>query len=76
MATEEIMLRVSPEAARAFREASRQEQLKLEALVSLQLLGKLQPRRGLNEVIEEMSQLAQERGLTPEILETLLHDEG
>ena len=76
MATEEIMLRLSPEAARAFREASRQEQLKLEALVSLQLLGKLQPRRGLNEVIEEMSQLAQERGLTPEILETLLHDEG
>ena len=76
MATEKIMLRVSPEAARAFREASRQEQLKLEALVSLQLLGKLQPRRGLDEVIEEMSQQAQERGLTPEILETLLHDEG
>jgi hypothetical protein len=75
MATDEITLRVSPEAARAFREASRQEQLKLEALVSLQLLGKLQPQRGLDEVIEEMSRQAQERGLTPDILETLLHDD-
>lgn len=74
MATEEITLRVSPDAARAFREASRQEQLKLEVLVSLQLLGKLQPARSLDEVIEDMSRQAQERGLTPEILEALLRD--
>ena len=75
MATEQITLRVSPEAARAFREASPQEQLKLEALVSLQLLGKLQPRRGLDEVIADMSRQAQERGLTPEMLAELLRDE-
>jgi hypothetical protein len=75
MATEQIVLRVSPEAAQAFREASPQEQLKLETLVSLQLLGKLQPKRGLDEVIADMSQQAQERGLTPEILQDLLRDE-
>lgn len=74
MATEQITLRVSSDAARAFREASPQEQLKLEALVSLQLLGKLQPKRGLDEVIADISQQAQERGLTPEILEELLRD--
>ena len=68
MATEDITLRVSPEAARAYREATPQEQLKLEALVSLQLLGYLQPRRSLDDLITEMSQHAQERGLTPELL--------
>jgi hypothetical protein len=65
MATDEIIVRVSPE-------ASRQEQQKLEALASLQLPGKLQPQRGLDEVIERMSRQAQEKGLTPEILEALL----
>jgi flagellar biosynthesis/type III secretory pathway protein FliH len=39
MTTEEITLRVSPEAARAFRQASPEEQLRLETLVSLQLIG-------------------------------------
>ena len=39
-----------------------------------QLLGKLQPARGLDEVIEDMSRQAPERGLTPEILEVLLRD--
>lgn len=76
MATEDITLRVSPEAARAYREATPQEQLKLEALVSLQLLGHLQPRRSLDDLIAEMSHQARERGLTPEILGELLRDES
>jgi hypothetical protein len=76
MATEDIVLRVSPEAAEAYRRATPQERLKLEALVSLQLLGQLQPRRSLDEVMADMSQQAQQRGLTPEVLEELLRDDS
>jgi hypothetical protein len=72
MATEEITLRVSPEAAQAYRRATPQEQLKLEALVNLQLLGQLQPRRTLDAIIADMTLQAQERGLTPEVLADLL----
>ncbi|HEV2238316.1 MAG TPA: hypothetical protein VGR57_16760 [Ktedonobacterales bacterium] len=74
MAIEEITLRVSAEAAQAFRRATPEEQLRLETLVSLQLMGQLQPRRGLDEIMAEMSQQARARGLTPEILEDLLRD--
>jgi hypothetical protein len=76
MATEEITLRVSPEAAQAYRRATPQEQLKLEALVNLQLLGQLQPRRTLDAIISDMSLQAQERGLTPEALADLLRDDS
>ena len=76
MATEDITLRVSPEAAEAYRKATPQERLKLEALVTLQLLGQLQPRRSLDEVMADMSEQAQQRGLTPEVLEELLRDDS
>jgi hypothetical protein len=75
MATEEITLRVSPAAAEAYRKATPQERLKFEALVSLQLLNHLQSKRSLDEVIADMSQQAQQRGLTPEMLEELLRDD-
>ena len=74
MVEEEITIRVSSEAARAFRDASPQDRLKLEALVSLQLLGELRPKRSLSEVIADMSAQAEERGLNPEILQDLLRD--
>ena len=73
---EEITLHVTPEAARLFRDLPREEQLRLETMVSLQLLGKLQPRRPLGDVIADMSRMAQERGLTPEMLEEILRDNG
>ncbi len=72
---EEITLHVTPEAARMFRDLTREEQLRLETMVSLQLLGKLQPRRPLDDVIADMSRNAQERGLTPELLEDILRDD-
>ena len=73
---EEITLHVTTEAARMFRELPPDEQLRLETMVSLQLLGKLQPRRPLDDVITDMSRAAQERGLTPEILEEILRDDA
>ena len=75
MATEEITLRVSPAAAEAYRKATPPERSKLEALVSLQLLNQLQPKRSLDEVMADMSQQAQQRGLTPDLLEELLRDD-
>jgi hypothetical protein len=69
---EEIKLHVTSEAARVFRTLTREEQLRLETMVSLQLLGMLQPRRPLGDVIADMSRAAQERGLTPELLEEIL----
>lgn len=76
MTAEEITLRVTPEAAEAFRRASPAEQLKLETLVSLQLLAMLQPSRPLDEIIEDIGKHAQEAGLTPELLEELLRDDA
>lgn len=75
MAKVENTLRVSEEAARAFQQAPPEEQLRLETLVSLHLLNKLQPRRSLDEVIEEMSRQAHEQELTSEKLEELLCDD-
>lgn len=74
--TEEITLRVSHEAAQAFRRATPQEQLKLEALVSLQLIGQLHPQRPLDDIIEDMSKQAQEKGLTEETLAEILRDDA
>jgi hypothetical protein len=74
MTTEEITLRVSQEAARAFERATPAERLRLEALVSLQLLGRLPLRNSLDESIERLSQEAQRRGLTPDVLEELLRE--
>jgi len=68
---EEITLRVTPEAARKFRDLTREEQLRLETMVSLQLLGKLRPQRPLDDVIADICRAAQERGLTPELLEEI-----
>lgn len=73
---EEITLQVTPEAARAFRELSHEEQLRLETMVSLQLPGKLQPRRSLDETIADMSRATRELGLTPDLLADSLRDDA
>ncbi len=74
MQTEEITIRVDVEAARAYRAASDQERKKLDLLLSLRLHDALQPAGSLQSLMREISRKAQERGLTPEILETLLNE--
>jgi hypothetical protein len=74
MATERITLRVDADAARAYKDASPEERRKLEALVSLRLLEATRPGSSLKEVIQEISRKAQERGLSPEILGSILDD--
>jgi hypothetical protein len=68
-----ITIPVDPETARAFEAASAEEQRKLRLLLSLRLreltTTTLPP---LQAILDEVGREAQEKGLTPEILDTLL----
>ncbi len=74
MLTEEITIRVDTEAARAYRAASEHERRKLDLLLSLRLQDALHPSGSLQDLLRELSQKAQQRGLTPEILESILNE--
>ncbi len=74
MQTEEITIRVDSEAARAYRAASEQERRKFDLLMSLRLHDALRPSGSLQELMRDLSHKAQERGLTPEILESILNE--
>ena len=75
METVPITIEVDAEAAKVYAAATPEEQWKIQLLLSLRLQDiTTVPARPLTEVIDEISQRAAERGLTPEILETLLRD--
>ena len=74
MPSQSITIRVSPEAARAYEQAPADERRKLDALLSLKLSEVARRPRPLEQVMGEISRKAQERGLTPEILDELLDD--
>ena len=74
METETITIRVSPEAARLYNTATTEQQRKLGVLLSLRLTEVARTARPLEEIMEEISREAQARGLTPEILESLLNE--
>ncbi len=74
METQAITIRVSPEAAHVYHTATAEQQRKLEAFLSLKLTEVARTTRLLEDIMHEMSCNAQARGLTPEILETLLHE--
>ncbi len=75
METKPITVRVNVEAARIFETASEEEKRKIEALVSLKLTQATREKRSLEEVMSEISQKAQERGLTPETLDSILNEQ-
>ena len=70
MQTQEITIRVDPEAASAYLTASDEDRRKLDLLLSLRLQDVTRPGESLEEVMREISRRAQERGLTPEMLES------
>jgi hypothetical protein len=75
MTTATISIPVDPDAARVFTQASPEEQRKLALLLSLRLRElTLEPVRPLKEIMDEIGAQAEARGLTPEILQELLHD--
>jgi hypothetical protein len=76
MATATISLEVDPDTARAFSSASAEDRRKLQLLLRLRLRELTErPARPLKDVMDEIGRYAEERGLTPEILESLLGDE-
>jgi hypothetical protein len=75
METKPITLYVNPEAARIFETVSIEQRRKIEALPSLKLTQANREKRTLEEIMSEISQTAQERGLTPEILDSILHED-
>lgn len=74
MTTETITIHVDPRAAEAFNKASDEERQKLEALLSLRLLEVVQTTEPLEQLMRRISANAQQRGLTPEILQDILND--
>ncbi len=69
MNVEEITIRVDPDAARAYRAADDGDRRKLDLLLSLRLREATHGDMPLKELMSEISRKAQQRGLTPEILD-------
>jgi hypothetical protein len=80
MARATIELEVDADTARAFAAASEEDRRRLEILLILRLRELLAapPHRpgSLKEVMDRIGRNAEARGLTPEILESLLRDES
>jgi hypothetical protein len=76
MATATISIEVDADTGRLFSEASNEEQRRLQLLLRLRLRELTSsPLRPLKEIMDEIGARAETRGLTPEILESLLHDD-
>jgi hypothetical protein len=74
--TETISLQVDADVARAFAEAPAEQRRKLQLLLSLRLRELTAgPVRPLKEIMDEIGAQAEAHGLTPEVLESLQHDE-
>ena len=71
-----ITLQVDTDTASAYRAASIEDQKKIQLLLRLRLreLAEL-PSRSLREIMDDIGAKAEARGLTPEILESLLRGE-
>jgi len=72
---QEITIEVSPEVAEAYQSASPQERKKIQAIVSILLQKQVDKDVAfLRELMDEISDRARARGLTPEILESILNE--
>jgi hypothetical protein len=74
METKPITVHVNLEAAHIFETATEEQRRKIEALLSLKLTQVTREKRTLEEVMSEISQKAQERGLTLEMLDSILNE--
>lgn len=74
MQTEQITINVDSETARAYRRSGEQDQRKLDFLLSLRLQEAFRTDTSLEELMRGISRKAMERGMTPEILESILSE--
>jgi hypothetical protein len=70
----QITVSVDPDVANAYRLASESDRRKLDLLVNLRLRDATRSKASLKDVMLEISQNAQQRGLTPEILQSMLDE--
>ena len=72
---EQITVSVDPDLAEMYRSASDDERRKLDLIINLRLRDAIESRRSLQDIMLEISRNAQERGMTPEILQSILDEE-
>ena len=69
-----ITVSVDPDVADVYRSASDDDRRKLDLLINLRLREATESGRPLRAILLEVSHDAQRRGLTPEILQSILDD--
>lgn len=72
---EEITIQIDSDAAQAYQSASLEEKRKIQLLISnwlKEIIAK--DKSSLTQFMNEISDKAQERGLTPEILKAILNE--
>lgn len=75
MAIKTTSIQVEPDVANAYNSASQEDRKKIQRLMRLWLRElSTQPGLSLSEVMDMISEQAQARGLTPEILESILNE--
>jgi hypothetical protein len=72
---ENITIQVDPEIAKAYREAEPEKQQKIQIFLNI-MLQKAISQKPLLDIMEEASQQAIAKGMTTEILESILKDEN
>ena len=72
--TEEITLTVDYDVALAYNSAAPDERRKLDLLVNLSLREATLSEKSLQKIMQEISENARSRGLTPEILQSILEE--
>jgi hypothetical protein len=75
METKAITIHVNPETARIFETFPEEQKRKIEAFLSLKLTQATREKRALEEVMNDISRKAQERRLSPEVLDSLLNEQ-
>ena len=75
MKTDQITIRVDKETAEAYRAASDEERRKIDSLLTLKLRSATRSQMSIKTYMDEISRRAKKRGLTPEILKSLLNEE-
>ena len=72
---EQITVSVDSDVARLYRSASDNERRQLDLLVNLRLRDAAESGKSLRDTMLEISRNAQRRGLSPDILQSILADE-
>ena len=72
---ENITIQVDTEIAKAYREAEPEKQQKIQIFLNI-MLQKAVSQKPLLDIMEEASQQAIAKGMTTEILESILKDEN